>query len=136
MRIKNFNRYGIILDLQAALIEVIFNIDDIKTVYYLKHFLAFSLFLISSFFFYKILEKRYNNFLLSVIGLILYLTIPRIFGDSFLYKDVLYLSFFTISLYFFFQSIDQLNYKIFFFYLYFKFKNFFLIPIIFIFISI
>ncbi len=106
-----FNRYGIVLDLPAALIEVIFNIDDIKTVYYLKHFLGFSLFLISSFFFYKILEKRYNNFLLSIIGLILYLTTPRIFGDSFLYKDVLYLSFFTISLYFFVQSIDQLNYK-------------------------
>ena len=48
-----FNRYGIILDLPAALIEVIFNIDDIKTVYYLKHFLGFSLFLISSFFFIK-----------------------------------------------------------------------------------
>ncbi len=106
-----FNRYGIVLDLPAALIEIVFNIDDVKTIYYLKHFLSFLIFLISSFFFYKIILKRYDSFFLSIIGLILYLTTPRIFGDSFLYKDVLYLSFFTISLYFFFQSIDKLNYK-------------------------
>ena len=94
-----FNRYGIILDLPAALIEVIFNIDDIKTVYYLKHFLGFSLFLINFFFFYKILEKRYNNFLLSVIGLILYLTTPRIF------EIVFYIKMFCIFLFLLFPFI-------------------------------
>ena len=41
----------------------------------------------------------------------LYVTSPRILGDSFLYKDVLFLSFFTISLFFFLESINKLSIK-------------------------
>ena len=94
-----FNRYGVVLDLPVAFIEVAFDINNVKQIYYLKHLLSFFIFLLSSFCFFKILFQRYKNFFLSFIGLILYVTTPRIFGDSFLYKDVLYLSFFTFSLY-------------------------------------
>ena len=57
------------------------------------------------------MEKKYKNFYLSLTGLILYITTPRILGDSFLYKDVLFLSFFTITFYFFYKSLTTLNYK-------------------------
>ena len=106
-----FNRYGVVLDLPVAFIEVAFDINNVKQIYYLKHLLSFFIFLLSSFCFYKILFQRYKNFFLSFIGLILYVTTPRIFGDSFLYKDVLYLSFFTFSLYFFFKSIDKISFS-------------------------
>ena len=106
-----YNKYGIILDLPSAALEVFFKINEVKSVYYLKHLLSFLIFLFSSFFFYKILIKRFNNFLLCFLGLFLYITTPRIFGDSFLYKDILFLSFFTINFYFFFKAIDKLNYK-------------------------
>ena len=39
------------------------------------------------------------------------MTTPRILGDSFLYKDVLFLSFFTITLYYFIKSINVLSFK-------------------------
>jgi hypothetical protein len=109
--IEIYNKYGIVLDLPAAVLEVFFKIEKVKDVYYLKHLLSFFIFLLSSIFFFKILIERYNNFLFSYLGLILYVTTPRIFGDSFLYKDVLFLSIFMMMIYFFLRSVEKLNYK-------------------------
>ena len=105
------DKYGVILDLPVALIEIIFNIDRIEDIYYLKQFVSFLIFLISSFFFYKILIERFNNYFLAYSGTILFITSPRIFGDSFLYKDVLFLSFFCIALYFLLRLSKNLNLK-------------------------
>ena len=109
--VSYYNKYGVVLDVPLALIEVLFQIENINKIYYLKHYIGFIIFLISSFFFFKILDKRYKNFYLSFFGLFLYITTPRILGDSFLYKDVLFLSFFNITLYFFLESINKLSIK-------------------------
>ena len=61
-----YNKYGIIFDLPTAFLEIFLGINDIKSVYYLKHFLSFFIFLLSSFTFYRILIKRYDNFLLQL----------------------------------------------------------------------
>ena len=106
-----YNKYSVIFDLPTALLEILLKIDDVQKIYYLKHILSFFIFLLSSLFFFKILEKKYKNFYLSLTGLILYITTPRILGDSFLYKDVLFLSFFTITFYFFYKSLTTLSYK-------------------------
>ncbi len=109
--VNYYDKWGIIFDVPLALIETIFNINDAKDVYYLKHFFSFLIFLLGSFFFYKILYIRFDNFLLSFFGTLLFVTTPRIFGDSFLYKDVLFLSFFTISLYFLFEVLNKKSIK-------------------------
>ena len=106
-----YNKYGIIFDLPTAFLEIFLGINDIKSVYYLKHFLSFSIFLLSSFAFYKILIKRYNNFLLSFVGTSLFITTPRIFGDSFFYKDVLFLSFLTFTMYFLLKYLKKNSLK-------------------------
>jgi len=111
-----YNKYGVIFDLPLAFIEVLFNIKKIENVYYLKHLLSFLIFLLSSFFFYKILIQRFNNFFLSLSGTILFITTPRIFGDSFFYKDILFLSFFNIALYFFLKISKNLDLKNIFFF--------------------
>ena len=105
------DKYGAILDLPAALIEIWFNLEKIEDIYYVKQFISFILFLIGSYFFFKILNDRFNNFLLSVIGMLLFVTTPRIFGDSFLYKDVLFLTFSVIALYFFLALTDNFTKK-------------------------
>ena len=109
--VEYYNKYGVIFDLPLALVEVIFNIEKIENVYHVKHFFSFLIFLISSFFFYKILIKRFKNFLLCLAGTILFISSPRIFGDSFFYKDVLFLSFFNIALYFLLEITVRLNLK-------------------------
>ncbi len=108
-RPADFPKYGIILDLPLAFIEIVFELEKIENIYYLKQSISFLIFLISSLFFYKLLIKRFNNFFLCLAGIILFITSPRIFGDSFLYKDVLFLSFFVISLYYFFNLTENLN---------------------------
>ncbi len=105
------DKYGVILDLPAALIEIFFNLEKIENIYYVKQFISFILFLIGSYFFFRILYERFNNFFLSVVGMLLFITSPRIFGDSFLYKDVLFLSFFVIALYFFLTLTDNFTKK-------------------------
>ena len=114
--VQYYNKYGIIFDVPLALIEIIFNIEKIENIYHVKHFSSFIIFLISSFFFFKILIKRFKNFFLCLAGTILFITSPRIFGDSFLYKDVLFLSFFNIALYFLLKLSDNLNLKNIFFF--------------------
>ena len=109
--ISSYNKYGVVLDLPMAFFEILFDLKQIDKIYYLKHFVSFLIFLTSSFFFFKLINKRYNNLFLSYAGLFLYVLSPRILGDSFLYKDVLFLSFFTISLFFFLKSIDGINIK-------------------------
>ena len=47
---------------------------------------------------------------MGFVGLIFYITSPRIFGDSFLYKDVLYLSLFTIT-FFLIKTTRKFNYS-------------------------
>ena len=89
--VSYYNKYGIILDLPVALVEILFNLENIASIYYLKHLLSFIIFLISSLFFLKILNKRFDNFYLNFFGLFLYVSSPRILGDSFLYKDILFL---------------------------------------------
>jgi hypothetical protein len=103
------DKYGVILDLPMALVEIFFNIKELENIYYVKQFISFVIFLISSFFFFKILKNRFKNFFLSLTGMLLFVTSPRIFGDSFLYKDVLYLSFFVIALHFFLQLTNKIS---------------------------
>ena len=109
--VSHYNKYGAIFDVPMALIEIMFGMEKTKNIYHVKHFFSFLVFLTSSFFFYKILNKRFKNFYLCFAGTILFLTTPRIFGDSFLYKDVLFLSFFNISLYFLLELLENLDIK-------------------------
>lgn len=111
--IEKYNKYGIILDLPIALIDVLINTKHIKLLYEIKHLVGFYIFLASSFCFFLILKKRFKYFFISLTGALIYLTTPRIFGDSFLYKDVLFLSFFTITILFFikFETEKEINYK-------------------------
>jgi hypothetical protein len=106
-----YNKYGVIFDLPLALIEIIFNIEKIENIYYTKHLFSFFIFLLSSFFFYQILKQRFNNYYLALSGTILFITTPRVFGDSFFYKDILFLSVFNIALYFLLKLSDNLNLK-------------------------
>jgi len=109
--VSYFKQWGIVLDVPFSLIEIIFKLENIEKIYYIKHFISFLIFLSSSFFFYKILIKRFNNKIFSLTGFIIYISTPRIFGDSFLYKDVLFLSFFTISLYYLIKLVDKNSLK-------------------------
>ena len=109
---KDYPFYGVIFDLPVALLEVIFQIENPKNYFFLKHFLNFLLFFISSIFFYRILLNRFSSYKISIIGTLFFVLSPRIYGDSFFNnKDLIFLSLVTIAIYFCFKAIDKLNYK-------------------------
>jgi hypothetical protein len=109
--VSHFNKHGVIFDLPAAYIEVLFNINNSRDFYQLRHLLSFLFFFVSTIFFYKILLNRFKNKNISLIGTTFFILSPRIYGDSFLYKDIIFLSISTIAIYFFFKIIDKFSYK-------------------------
>lgn len=109
--VKKFNKYGVILDLPMAAIEILFKLENINNIYKIKHLLSFCIFLISSFYFYLILKKRFKNIFICLFGTFFFITSPRIFGDSFLYKDVLFLSIINIAIYYLIETIESLDKK-------------------------
>lgn len=108
-----YSFYGIIFDLPLAFIELIFNINDSFNYFYLRHYFTFLIFFLSSVFFFRIIYFRFNDWFLSIIGTLLYVLSPRIFAESFYNnKDIIFLSLFTISLFFvlkYFKNLDTKN---------------------------
>ena len=110
--IEGNHYYGVIFDLPIAFLEIIFQINDPKNYFYIKHFLTFVLFFIASVFFYKLLINRFSNSAVALIGTLFFVLSPRIYGNSFFnMKDIVFLSFLTIALYYCFKSFDKTSYK-------------------------
>ncbi len=109
---KEFPFYGVIFDVPLAFLETIFQIDHSKNYYLFRHYVNFVIFYLSSVFFFLILKNRFKNQRIILLGVLLYISSPRIFGDSFYNnKDIIFLSLMTINLYFFFRAIDNSKFK-------------------------
>ena len=60
----------------------------------------------------KISLKSWENKFLSLFGCFLLILTPRVFGEIFHNnKDIIFLSVFIVSIYFYFRTIDNENYK-------------------------
>lgn len=93
-----------IFDFSVSILVDIFNIQDIKDIYLLRHLLIFLIFLLGVFYFYLILRKRFKSNLIIILGLLFIFLSPRIFANSFYNnKDLIFLS---ISCIFFYYSIE------------------------------
>ena len=105
--IDHFNKYGVIFDLPAALLEITLKINEPIKFYQLRHLLVFIFFFTGSIFFYKILYDRFKNKWISIFGLLLFVLTPRIFGDAFHNtKDIIFLSLYSVSLFYYFRIVD------------------------------
>ena len=60
--ITTYNKYGILLDIPSALLEILFNINEVKDIYYFKHLLSFFIFLLSLIFFFQIIFFNETKF--------------------------------------------------------------------------
>ena len=104
--------YGIIFDVPVAIIEIIFSINEPLKIYEMRHFLTFIYFFVGIIFFYKILINRFDSKFLSLFGCLMLIITPRIFGDSFQNnKDIVFLAFFIISIFYGFKVFESYNLK-------------------------
>ena len=81
--VEYFNKYGIIFDVPAALLEILFKFDKPIEYYQLRHFLVFIFHFIGAIFFYLLLQNRFKEENIALVGLIFLILMPRLFGDSF-----------------------------------------------------
>ena len=89
--------------------ERILNITDSREIYFLRHFLTFFFFWLSSVFLFLLSKKLFSG-PVAIICLLMYVLSPRIFGESFYNsKDIGFLSFFTISLYTLHRFLENKN---------------------------
>ena len=78
----------------------------------MRHFLTFIYFFVGTIFFYKILINRFDSKFLSLFGCLMLIITPRIFGDSFQNnKDIIFLTFFIISIFYGFKVFESYNLK-------------------------
>ena len=109
---ETYNQWGVIFDLPMAFVETIFEVNDSKNYYHLRHFFNFLLFFISSIYFFKLLLNRFAEYQISLIGTLFYILSPRIYGNSFYNnKDLVFLSLLVIAIYYCFKLLDKTNFK-------------------------
>ncbi len=109
--IETHLNYGILFDLPTAFIETIFDLRE-DQIFKMRHLLNFSVFFVSGIFFHKILEQKYKLKIITIIGLAIYLLLPKSFGSSFFdSKDLFFLSILTISYYFYVKFEEQKKLK-------------------------
>ena len=110
--IQTYNIYGILFDLPLAFLETLIDIKEPQEYFYLRHITNFLIFLLSGLFLYALLKRRFNKYHIPIIGFVLYILTPRMYGNSFFDgKDLFFLSIFTINFYFYFKFIDKKNYR-------------------------
>ena len=105
--------HGAIFALPMSIIEYIFDIKDSQTYYFLRHYINHIVFLFGSFYLYLLVKQRFNNWTYGILAVLFLILSPRIFAESFYnHKDVIFLSFFIINLYYgikFFKKNSLLN---------------------------
>ena len=100
--------YPIFFDLLTELVSDILNFQTSRDVFHLRHFVNFLFFFISLIFFFVIINRRFNNYFLSVLGVLFLFISPIIFAASFYNsKDILFLSFLIINIYFALKFIEK-----------------------------
>ena len=103
---------GVIFDLPFALFELIFEINDVRQFFLLKHYFTFLVFFISLIFFYLLLKERFNSYFFGIIGVLFLFLSPRIFSQSFYNsKDIIFMSLNIINIYFGIRYLTNSNLK-------------------------
>jgi len=110
--IPNLNNFehnyynGAIFDATLSFLELLFNIKDKKNQFLLRHVFISCFFYLSLIFFYKVCNKIFTNWRISLCGVLILFLSPRIFADSFYNnKDILFMSSNIFSLFFFLEYI-------------------------------
>ncbi len=100
--------YGIIFDLPMYVADLLLGYNGtMPEAYYLRHLCNFLLFYVSVFFFYLIVRNRFESRALGLIACFFLILSPRIFAESFYGKDIVFLSLFIISIYFFIRYLNR-----------------------------
>ena len=92
--------YGAVFELPLLLAERALGLEDYYSIHRLRLFLTHLFFIIGAFFCYRLACRLFNNRLIALLALLIFLLHPRIYAHSFFNsKDAPFLSMFIIALY-------------------------------------
>ena len=92
--------YGVAFEMPLALVERFLDMSDTRSIYLSRHILTHLFFLIGGLFCYLLVHRLFDNRLLAVFAMLLFLLHPRLYAHSFFNgKDIPFLSMFMIALY-------------------------------------
>jgi hypothetical protein len=103
--------HGAFFELILIIIEKVGHITTTKGIYTMRHIVTHLFFLVSAFYFFKLIVLLYNNKVLATIGFLLLVINPVIYAHSFFNsKDIPFLSFFIICFYLFAKAFNNKTY--------------------------
>ena len=100
-RLNSFDLlYGVAFELPLLLAEGALGLEDDYSIHRLRTTLTHLFFIVGGFFCYRLAYRLFDNRLIALFALLLYLLHPRIYAPSFFNsKDPVFLSMFSIALY-------------------------------------
>lgn len=110
-RVLESRDHGAIFEVLLVIIEKIGGLTISKDIYIMRHIVSHLFFILSAFYFYKLIFLIYNNKKLALFGFLLLVINPTIYGHSFFNsKDVPFLSMLIICFYQFALAFKQKKY--------------------------
>ena len=99
--LTHWNRYyGVVFEAPLLLVERALGLADSRDIHLLRHILTHLFFILGGFFCYRLAYRLFDNRLIAIFALLLYLLHPRLYAHSFFNsKDVPFFSMFVIALY-------------------------------------
>ena len=92
--------YGVAFELPLLLVERALGLGDSRDIHLTRHLLMHLFFIAGGFFCYRLAYQLFNNRIVALFALLLYLLHPRLYAHSFFNsKDVPFFSMFVIALY-------------------------------------
>ena len=92
--------YGTVVEAPLAFVERLLDLSDSRSIYLGRHLLTHLLFVVGGVFCYLLVYRLFDNRLLALVAMVLFLLHPRIYAHSFFNsKDVPFLAMFMVSLY-------------------------------------
>ncbi|HET6225772.1 MAG TPA: glycosyltransferase family 39 protein [Bacteroidia bacterium] len=104
--------HGPAFEIVLIFFEKVFQLEDSRAVYLMRHAITFLTFFTAVIFFYFLGKRIFKSWKLALTGCIFLVLSPRIFADSFYNsKDIPFLSFFLVSMYALLLFHEQPSYK-------------------------
>ncbi len=105
-------QYGVAFQLPLVCLENLLHLESTRTIYLFRHVITHFFFLFAAFHFYLLLKLLFDDEWVAVIGFLLLVLHPRLYGHSFFNsKDIPFLSMMTVCFYYGALSFKRFNLK-------------------------
>lgn len=104
--------HGPVFDIIAVGLEIVLNITDDQKIFQFRHLLTFIIFWFGLISIFLIADRRFSDWRIGLLAVTGILLSPRIFAEAFYNsKDIVFLSFFSIAMYFAISFILKPNWR-------------------------